>query len=209
MKKLVTAIALRIPDTEKMREFIGNLFLVKFFNRLEDARELSALINACSRGGHSNTAILMCMGNKEAKKQAEKIHIKRKQYIIDALKHVDTNPKIEGKQYVIMNAKDKIQDTIIGTIASILSMSAIYKEGTVIVTMAYNQDKIKVSTRISGRAKHENSRNLRDVMNDVTDLFGGEAGGHHFAAGCVIGKEKEEAFIEFIKKKLDIEHIKI
>jgi single-stranded-DNA-specific exonuclease len=49
MQRLVTVIALRMPDHEKMSEFIGNLFLVKFFNKLEDARELSALVNACSR----------------------------------------------------------------------------------------------------------------------------------------------------------------
>jgi len=209
MKKLVTAMALRIPDAEKMQEFIGNLFIVKFFNQQEDARELSALINACSRAGNSNTAILMCMGNKEAKKQAAKIHIKRKQNIIAALKHIEEHPKIEGKQYVIMNAKDKIEDTIIGTIASILSMSALYKEGTVVITMAYNEDKIKVSSRISGRGKKEKSRNLKDMLNEVTDLIGGEAGGHHMAAGCVISKEKEEAFIDIIQKKLDVEHIKI
>lgn len=208
MRRLVTSVALRIPDVEKMQEFIGNLFLVKFFNQLEDARELSALINACSRAGNSNIALLMCMGNKNAKQQAEKIHIKRKQNIIAALKHVDDHPKIEGKQYVIMNAKDKIEDTIIGTIASILSMSAIYKEGTVIITMAYNEDKIKVSSRISGRGK-TGTRNLKEIMEEITDLIGGESGGHKFAAGCIINKDKEDAFIEVVKKKLDIEHIKI
>ncbi len=210
MKRLVTAVALRIIDSEKMQDFIGNLFLVKFFNQLEDARELSALINSCSRGGHSNTALLMCMGNQNARKQAEKIYIKLKQNIIDALRHVETNPKIRGKQYVIMNAKDKIEDTIIGTIASILSMSAVYKEGTIIIAMAYNRDKIKVSSRISGKRGENNSgRNLKEIMDEVTELFGGESGGHKFAAGCVIGKEKEEAFIEFVKRKLDIEHVKI
>lgn len=211
MKRFVTAIALRMPDSEKMREFIGNLFLVKFFNQLVDARELSALINACSRMGHSHIALLMCMGNTEAKKQAEKIHIGYKQKIIGGLTHVNSNPKIEGKQYVIMNAKNHIKDTIIGTIASILSMSAVYKEGTIIITMAYNHDKIKVSSRISGRGKTEQgqARNLREVMDEITDMLGGESGGHKFAAGCVIGKDKEEAFIELVKKKLDIEHIKI
>jgi len=210
MKRFVTAIALRIPDAaEKMKKFIGNLFLVKFFNQAEDARELSALINACSRMGHSHIALLMCMGNSNSRKQAEKIYIKYKQRIVGGLNHVDTNPKIEGKQYVIMNAKDQIQDTIIGTIASILSMSATYKEGTVIITMAYNEDKIKVSSRISGMGRKEGGRNLKEMMDEVTDLMGGESGGHKFAAGCVIKKDKEEAFIEFIKKKLDIEHIKI
>lgn len=209
MKRFVTAIALRIPDSEKMSEFIGNLFLVKFFNQLEDAREISALINACSRTGHSHIALLMCMGNQNSRKQAERIYIRYKQNIVGALSHIDNNPKIEGKQYVIMNAKDKIQDTIIGTIASILSMSAVYKEGTIIITMAYNQDKIKVSSRISGSRRKKGARNLKDLMVEVTDLLGGESGGHRFAAGCVISKDKEEAFINLVKKKLDIEHIKI
>jgi len=209
MKRIVTAIALRITDSEKMQSFIGNLFLVKFFNQQQDARELSALINACSRMDHSHIALLLCMGNQNARKQAEKIYIKYKQNIISALNHVNSTPKIQGKQYVIMNAKDNIQDTIIGTIASILSMSAIYKEGTIIITMAYNQDKIKVSSRISGLRKKDTSRNLREVMDEITELIGGESGGHQFAAGCIISKEKEEAFIDLVKKKLDIEHIKV
>jgi single-stranded DNA-specific DHH superfamily exonuclease len=88
-------------------------------------------------------------------------------------------------------------------------MSAVYKEGTVIITMAYNKDKIKVSSRISGRDKKEGSRNLKEMMDEVIEILGGEAGGHKMAAGCVISKEKEEAFIELIQKKLDIEHVKI
>lgn len=210
MRRFVTAIALRMTDQEKMQEFIGNLFIIKFFNRQEDARELSALINACSRMGESQIALLFCMGNETARKRAETIYIKYKQSLIEALNHVNSNPKIQGKQYVIMNAKDNIQDTIIGTVASILSMSALYKEGTVIITMAYNQDKIKVSTRISGRERTlEDPRNLKQIMDEITELIGGESGGHKMAAGCVINKDKEEAFIDLIKKKLDFEIIKI
>ena len=210
MQRLVTAIALRMPDHDKMSEFIGNLFLIKFFNKLEDAREMSALINACSRMGESNTALLFCMGNETARKHAETIYIRYKQSLIEALNQMNSNPKIEGNKYVIMNAKDKIQDTIIGTVASIMSMSAMYKEGTVVITMAYNQDKIKVSSRICGREKKtDEPRNLKEMMDEVTELIGGESGGHKMAAGCVIDKEKEQAFIELIKKKLDIEVVKI
>jgi len=210
MQKLVTALALRFPNHDAISGLIGNLFLIKFFNKIEDARELSALINACSRMGSSETALLFCMGNKNAKEQAEKIYIKYKQSIINALNQINSHPKIEGKQYVIMNAQERISDTIIGTIASILSMSSLYEEGKIIITMAYNQDKIKVSSRISGRKNViENGRNLKDIMDSITELIGGESGGHKFAAGCVISKDKEEAFIELIKKKLDIEVVKI
>jgi RecJ-like exonuclease len=210
MRRLVTTITLKMPDPERMNDFIGNLFLIKFFNRLEDARELSALINACSRMGESNTGLLLCMGNETARKNAENIHIRYKQSLIEALNHMNSNPKIEGNQYVILNAKDKIQDTIIGTVASIMSMSALYKEGTIVITMAYNQDKIKVSSRICGRGKCENNpRNLKEIMDEITELIGGESGGHKMAAGCVISKDKEEAFIELVKKKLDIEVVKL
>lgn len=210
MRRLVTAITLRMPNPDRMEHFIGNLFLIKFFNKLEDARELSALINACSRMGESNTCLLFCMGNEKARKNAETVYIKYKQSLIEALNHANVNPKIEGSQYVIMNAKDKIQDTIIGTVASIMSMSTLYKEGTIIITMAYNQDKIKVSSRICGRDKKEGEqRNLKDFMTEITQHLGGESGGHKFAAGCIINKTQEEAFIEFVKKKLDVEIVKI
>jgi RecJ-like exonuclease len=210
MQRLVTAVALRMPDPDRMKNFIGNLYLVKFFNKLEDARELSALINACSRMGESNTALLFCMGNESARKHAESIYIRYKQSLIDALNHINSNPKIEGKQYVIMNAKDNIQDTIIGTVASIMSMSALYKEGTIVITMAYDHDKIKISSRICGHEKTgDDPRNLKQFMDEITELIGGESGGHEFAAGCVISKDKEMAFIDLVKKKLDIEVVKV
>ena len=89
-------------------------------------------------------------------------------------------------------------------------MSALYKEGTIIITMAYDKDKIKVSSRISGREKTEETpRNLKDLMEEIIELIGGESGGHKLAAGCIISKDKEEAFIELIKKKLDFEIVKI
>ena len=210
MRRLVTAITLRMPDHSGIQNFLGNLFLVKFFNRLEDARELSALINACSRMDEYNIALLFCMGNETARKKAEEIYIRYKQSLIAALNHVNNSSKIQGTQYVIMNAQDKIQDTIIGTVASIMSMSSLYREGTIIITMAYNEDKIKVSSRICGRDKCEDDpRNLRDLMNEITELIGGQSGGHKLAAGCIIDKDKETAFIDLVKKKLDIEVVKV
>jgi len=64
MSKLITAILLRKQDSKGM---IGNLYLIKFFNKLEDARGLSAMINACSRLGNSEIALGFCMNNKTAK----------------------------------------------------------------------------------------------------------------------------------------------
>jgi nanoRNase/pAp phosphatase (c-di-AMP/oligoRNAs hydrolase) len=76
--------------------------------------------------------------------------------------------------------------------------------------MAYNKDKIKVSSRICGRDKISNCPNLKEIMDSIIENLGsGESGGHKMAAGCIISKDKEEAFIDLIRKKLEMEIIKI
>ena len=204
MSKLVTAIILKNPKV-KNREIIGDIFLIKFFNKLEDARELSAMINACSRLGESETALQFCMESLKAKKRAELMHTKYKQFIISGLKFVSESEKREGNGFVIINAREKIKDTMVGTIASILSNSSIYEEGTIIITMAYYEDKIKVSARSVGKS----GRNIREILTPIIEKIGGEVGGHEFAAGCMLKQEKEKEFLESLKKGLEIELVKI
>ena len=204
MKKLVTAIMLRNPRSRD-KEIIGDIFLIKLFNKLEDARELSAIINACSRFGEPSTAIQLCMEIPKAKKRAQSIHAKHKQFIISGLKFASETEKIKGNKFVIINAKDKIKDTITGTIASILSNSSLYEEGTIIITMAYYDDKIKVSARSVGK----NHRNLREVLSRVVNITGGEVGGHDCAAGCMITRDKEQEFINCLKKNLEVEVVRV
>lgn len=205
MSNLVTAIALRGVEQNKLYNHIGNLFLVKFFNKQEDAREFSALINACSRMDHPEISLGFCLGNKKSKEEAERIYVEYKQHIISALKFIPEVEKIQGKNYAIINAKGNIKDTIIGTVASIISQSPVYDEGTIIVALAYNEDKIKVSARIAGR----NGKNVREVLNKVVVPLGGEVGGHHNAAGCLISKENEAIFISELQKTLEVELLKV
>ncbi|MBS3076576.1 DHH family phosphoesterase [Candidatus Pacearchaeota archaeon] len=204
MGKLVTAIMLRNPKSRN-KEIIGDIFLLKFFNKLEDARELSAMINACSKFGESETAIQFCMGLSSAKKKAEAIHIKYKQLLISGLKYVTEIEKIEGRGFTIINAKENIKDTMIGTITSILSNSSLYEEGTIIIALAYYDDKIKISARNVGNE----GRNVREVLSKVMLNLGGEVGGHKFAAGCLIQREQEQEFIDGLKRNLEIEMVKI
>jgi len=200
--RLITAILMRTHQNQD--RLIGNLYLVKFFNKLEDARELSAMINACSRLGHSDVAVSFCLDNKKAKTKAETIYADYKQHLVKALNYADDN-KIEGKGYVILNAQDQIKDTIIGTVASILSMSKNYPDGTIIIAMSYDQDRIKVSARVAGRT----GRNVREVLSQVTSDLGAECGGHAMAAGCLISKDQESVFLENLTKSLATEVIKI
>jgi RecJ-like exonuclease len=163
------------------------------------------MINACSRLGESETAVQFCMESMKAKKRAELMHTKYKQFIVSGLRFAAESERIEGKGFIIINAKEKIKDTMIGTIASILSNSSLYEEGTIITTMAYYDNKIKVSARSVGRS----GRNIREILSLVIEKIGGEVGGHEFAAGCMIKQEKEKEFIDCLRKHLEIELVKI
>lgn len=207
MKKLVTAIMLRSARAgmTSPESLIGNLLLIKFFNKLEDAREVSALINACSRMDRKEVALGFCLGNKVMREEAEKVYINYKQSLVSALNYVTSTDKVEGKDYLIIHGRDKIKDTIIGTVASILSHSPLYPEGLMIVALAYDQERIKVSARLAGRK----GRNVREVLHKAVVPLGGEVGGHPAAAGCLIPREKESLFIEELKKILDVEITKV
>jgi len=204
MERIVTAIMLRNPKS-KQKEIIGDIFLIKLFNKLEDAREISAKINACSRFGESQVAIKFCMELSEAKKLAKEIHAKYKQHLISGIKFAVGTEKIIGNGFVIINAEENIKDTMIGTIASILSSSPIYEDGTIIITMAYYENKIKVSGRNVGRT----GRNIREILNNVVEKVGGEVGGHEFAAGCNILQSKEQEFLNLLQKSFEVEIVKI
>jgi len=205
MTKLTTAIMLRLPHT-RIQELVGDIFLLKFFNKLEDARELSAKINACSRMGEPQTALQLCLEIASARKRSETIYTKYKQEIVAGLKHIeDGAEKYEGKGYLIINAKQNISETIIGTMASILSNSTVYEPGKIIVTMGYFEEKIKISARVVA----DKERNLREMLNCVITEIGGEVGGHKSAAGCVISRDKEKDFLDTLKRNLEIETIKI
>jgi hypothetical protein len=209
LSRLITTIMLRRLHLDKSREqdIIGNIYMLKFFNKIEDARELSALINACGRLGYSDVALAFCLGNSEAKIRAEEIYNRYKQDLIKALKWIENHTQHEDKGYQIINAKDNISDSIIGTAISIIAYSFIYDEGTILVGMAYQGNKIKVSARIAGRK--DGSINLQKLLDTVIKLIGGESGGHAKAAGCVIPLEKEEIFIKALKKEIEGEQIKI
>jgi len=204
IERLTTSIILRNPKI-KSKDLIGEIFLLKFFGKLEDAREISAKINACSKFGEPSLALRFCMESQNAKKKTEAIHVKYKQQLISGLKYVESSKKIQGEKFLIINAKENIKDTMIGTIVSILSHSSLYKEETILVGLANYENKIKVSARNVGKS----GRNVREILDKIIKVIGGEVGGHKFAAGCLISQEKENDFLERLQKDLELQVVKI
>ncbi len=71
--------------------------------------------------------------------------------------------------------------------------------------MAYYENRIKVSARNAGKC----GRNVRELLARIIQITDGEVGGHEHAAGCIISQEKENEFIELLKKNLEVEVVKV
>ncbi|MCS7134572.1 MAG: DHH family phosphoesterase, partial [Candidatus Pacearchaeota archaeon] len=205
LSKLITALTLKI--NLKTEELIGNVYLIKIFGRLYDARELSAMINACGRLGHGSIALAFLFNSKDAREKVERVYSEYKHHLIDGLNFVAFAKKREGNNYIIIDAENKIKDTIIGSVMSIIANSFVYPDGTILVGIADREEKAKISMRICG--KNVNSVNLYSLLNSVVQLVGGECGGHKNAAGALIPKKKKEEFKSLLEKALQIGEIKI
>ena len=203
--KLITSIMLRRSSQKNPEEILGNLYVLKFFNRKEDGREISVLINACSRTGHSDMALSFCLETRGYYEKAQDVYRRYRKDLLDGLRTAETLEKIQGSGFIILNAQEKIKDAIIGTVCSMLSSSNVYETGTVLIGMAYNQDRIKVSARITG----ECNKNLKEVLEKTVISIEAEVGGHQKAAGCLIRKQDEKVFLEELKKNLEVEILKI
>lgn len=224
LSRLITSIVLRRIGKSDADSILGNIYILKFFNRTEDARELSTLINACGRLGYGDVALALCLGSAEAKEIAEDVSRDYKNFLIEGLNYVEKSEKTEGKGYVIFNCKSSVRDSIIGVIISILASSFIYEDGKVIAGLAYRDDgKIKVSARVSRKdfkeygesekygenEKYEENKeskiNLKELLCKVCkDIdIDGSAGGHVNAAGCLIPVAMEEAFINALEQNLN------
>jgi RecJ-like exonuclease len=205
--RLLTAIMLRRINCDDLeKELVGNVYLLRFFSKLEDIREISSKINACSRQGHSDIAISFCLGDKKAYAKSEKIHATYKHEIIHGLKWISENKHIEGEGFVLINAKNNIKDGIIGTALSIISASKMYPKNTILIGMAHQQDKIKVSLRNTSRNK---DINLQEIIRKIYSKCGGEGGGHPQAAGCIIPLKNEDIFVKEILSCLKNELVKV
>ena len=211
MKKLVTAIILtRLGSEENPDDVLGPIYLLKEEedeNPTKDAREYSTLLNAVGRMHKSSLGIGTCLGSKDIKEQALGLLQDYKREIIDSLnwfyKNKENKNIIEGKGYIIINAGENVKDSLIGTLASIISRSNLYRNGTIVISMAYTLDGfIKISAR-TVKLNGEISVDLSKMMKKVIEKLGGVGGGHNVAAGALISQEKEKEFIEFVQKQLE------
>ena len=156
--------------------------------------------------GKASLGIGACLGDQKIKEKAIRSMDDYKKEIISAMRWFESN-KGNGcvtyaDGYIIINAKDQIMPTLIGTLASMISKSNGTKEGTFILSMAQILDgSTKISLRMAGRNNNADLKNVMEKM--IGGISGCEVGGHQNAAGALIPTLKEAEFLETARNVLE------
>lgn len=207
MERLVAHIILKRKGEPFPEDILGLKYTLTFEEEdspTRDLREFSTLLNACGRLNKASLGIGACLNDAKIKKRAFQALTEYRREIMQALLwYYDpkNNPQIIREDgFIIINAKDQVLGTIIGTLASIISKSKDVRENQLILSMAQLFDNTtKISLRIAGHHPRQDIDLKGMVIAMVQGLEGCEAGGHQFAAGAVIPSAMEPIFIERAK----------
>ncbi len=209
LKKLVTGIIMKRFDEPKPDDVLGNVYILPNEEKespTRDAKEFATLLNACGRLGRASYGIGACLGDKKIRQQAIRSLADYKKEIVNSLNWYNENKFSEnvfwGDGFVIINAKNNVMSTMIGTLASILSKSNIMNKNNFILSMAQSKDgNTKVSLRSANNIN--GAFDLRKVVEELIDgIDNSESGGHQNAAGAVIPTDNEQLLIESAKEVL-------
>ncbi|MBI2133917.1 DHH family phosphoesterase [Candidatus Woesearchaeota archaeon] len=207
MKSLVTGILLRRLNEKEPEAIIGPTYILCEESRqslLRDAKEFSTLLNACGRMDKASLGIGVCLNDKKQKAKAIEHMATYRKEIVKAMnwfeESYNANKIIRGKNYVIINAEDKILHTMIGTLASIISKSNLIENDMFIMSLARMGDG---NTKVSLRASSSNNPDLKELISKMAEAVKGTSGGHMGAAGAIIRSEVEQEFIETAKNTFE------
>ena len=213
--KLATGVVMQRIENKEPDEIIGPVYILKHEaegSPLRDAKEFATLLNACGRLDKASAGIGACLGDGKCREEALRTLDDYKHHISNSLTWYENALKQKGagsgaiildNGVTIINAEENVLPTMIGTLASILSKSRNFSPGTFVLSLARAEDNFtKISMRLAGEKSVKGRFNLTEMLTAIAERVGGQAGGHHEAAGALIKTEKEEEFIAIAREYL-------
>ncbi|MCJ7478974.1 MAG: DHH family phosphoesterase [Candidatus Nanohaloarchaeota archaeon QJJ-7] len=200
-REIVHGLITKGYDVEQL---LGDIYML---DNGWEIREFSSLLNACGRMERPEDGIRICLENDFDLAENIKRDYGRKigsylSFLEDNLGDSDVVQEFGNGAAIV--AEDNIHSNMIGTITTIAQKSDILPRD-VLVGLAWKDEE---HTKISARAKDEvveNGLKMNELMEELSERFDGEGGGHEAAAGGKIPREKEgefvQAFIETVEER--------
>ncbi len=191
-RELTNELVKRVESLEKAKSLVGNIYIYLKEPKGSPLRELGSfatILNACGRMGGGHVGALLASGLRGGVlNRALELQQAYKRTLAQVLRNAE--PRVVGR--VAFIDEGLAEDTMIGTITSILSKSI--READVVVGYAHTDDgMIKVSARLTGSGSGK-SIDLDELLRTASREAGGTGGGHQMAAGAQIPKEGKRTF---------------
>jgi len=188
-------------------ELIGYVYTITAEDKssqLRDAREFSAILNACGRLGRPGVGIALCMGDRSASLNAGAQLLQSYRSILGTYISRILSEKWrmddDGKTLFI-NGEGLVDENMVGALASLLSHSTLIKGRLIFARTLTRADTYKFSSRKSLNC--DSVANLGVILRNCSEAFRGNGGGHSAAAGCSIPKFALDEFIVSVKAALN------
>jgi len=193
----------------KIKELIGEVYTLskeKERSPLRDAKEFATALNSAGRHKQPNVALSVCMGDRNPSGEYGNIIALLEEHraaLRNGIEFIQNHGIEERKTFYFFDAKDQIEESLVGIIAGML-YGSIIQENKPIIALARNSDG---TIKASGRGTSYLVRrglNIGAALKEIGLILPGvEGGGHKIAAGAKIPEEKIEEFLDLLEKKFE------
>jgi len=160
---------------------------------LRDVDEFSTVLNACGKNGNPELGFEIAKGNREKEDEMNKFVKKHRQNLARGMEKIEKDIFQEnGYQY--FDARDKVSETLVGTVAGMLLGSEYTDPYKPILGISKSDEILKISGRCS-RLLVLDGENLGLKLRKASEAVGGFGGGHAPAGGAFVPEEKLEEFL--------------
>jgi len=185
----------------EVSNLIGHIYVLtneESWTPLRDAREFAVMLNSTGRMDRPSLGIAVCMGERGlALEEAKSVLGEYRKAIGKYIRWVLEEPKRiqELENIFVVDGDTFIDEKIIGTISSILSLSISNHQKPLIAYAKVESEGIAKFSARTIETLVKKGVNLGEVMRVATEKHSGEGGGHNIAAGAQVPMEQIEKFI--------------
>ena len=170
-----------------------------------DAREFSALLNACGRTGNPSLGVSIGLGDRaSALAEATDVVANYRKTLANYMEWLTKSPNAIQKFKIIwaIRGENEIQESMTGAFSSILSSAGnLTPDHAIIVLTKAKDGGIKLSARAPAKLL-QRGMNLGAALNIAAKRYDGFGGGHNVAAGAHIKTEDPVPFLEELDQML-------
>ena len=170
-----------------------------------DAREFSALLNACGRTGNQSIGISVGLGDRKiALEEASEVVASYRKTLASYMEWLTKTPDAVQKFSVIwaIRGEGTIQESMTGAFSSIVSSAgSLSSDHAILVLTRASEGGIKLSARAPAKLL-KSGLNLGSALNAIAKKYSGFGGGHNVAAGAYVKVEDPTDFLQELDKAL-------